>query len=49
MQLKPDAIKDATNVLRNRYKISKNYDTKNGVDNCLLGIIYYAIIQERIS
>ena len=49
MQLKPDAITDATHVLRNRYKITKNYDKQNGADNCLLGIIYYAIIQERIS
>jgi soluble lytic murein transglycosylase-like protein len=46
-QLKPDAIDDAKKILIS-FGIQKEYDPKNPVDNCILGLLYFDNTKYRL-
>lgn len=46
-QLKPDAIDDAKKILAS-FGIQKEYDPKNPVDNCILGLLYFDNTKYRL-
>lgn len=49
-QLKPDAVKDAEAFMHSKLGIrGKKYDVTNATDNCILGIVYYTFLHEKVS
>lgn len=49
-QLKPDAVKDAEAFMHLKLGIrGKKYDVTNATDNCILGIVYYTFLHEKVS